>query len=723
MNHLPPALQSNPLFRHWLTLNEDETVTLRTGKVELGQGVKTALVMIAAEELELDPAKILIQTGNTLTGPNELITAGSMSIEGSGLAIRQACADMKEHLVACAAERFQVTREDLSVIDGVIHHNHRGRLASYWQLKDKMTENLEVTGNGKPKDPAAYKLVGRTLPRIDLPAKISGKRSFIQDHVFAETVHARVVRPQSLAYRLCEPDLSPYEENPDIIKIVRDGNFVAVVSRTEETAIKTRDLILKKGCWERLPDYRVPENIQTDLRNNIKASLPLKDGTPVEEEVPEKMISGSGQKLASSYTKPHTMHASIGPSAAIAEYKKGKLTVYSHSQGPYMLRNAIAQVLTMQPEDVAVIHMENAGCYGHNGADDAAMDAALAAFHCPEHTILLKWTRADEHQWEPYSPAMVIDLEAYLENGRISHWNADIYSQTHMGRPFPFGHYSNLVAGWQKSQSLPRPMPRPGMQPHGGIHRNADPLYSVSNKRIVKHLAAEQTIRTSSTRSLGAFANVFAIESFMDELALAAGQTPLEFRLRHLEDERGKAVLRTAWESGNEWLSRFQETAGNSDSQHYQYGSGIAFARYKNSKCYAAVWLYLKIDTRSFKVALVYAVIAADAGQVIDHDGLSNQLEGGLIQAISWSLKESVRFNENGPDCPDWKSYPILRFTEVPEIQTILLDQPLQPPLGAGEATQGLAPAAIANALFNATGVRFRDLPFTPDQIRAEILK
>ena len=382
-----------------------------------------------------------------------------------------------------------------------------------------------------------------------------------------------------------------------------------------------------------------------------------------------------------------------------------------------MLAPGIAKVLGMAPDAVRAIHVEGAGCYGHNGADDAALDAALLARAVAPRPVRLQWSRADEHAWAPCGPAAVIDLEATLDDaGGIGAFNLEAYSATHLGRTVPWEQGSSLLAAWQLASPLPAPRPGPTLGvPHIGIHRNADPLYRLPNKRIVKHFVAPSPLRTSALRSLGAFANVFAIESFMDELAHAAGLDPIEFRLRHLDDPRARAVIEAAAKHAN-WRGGALASAGDNPR-----GQGLGFAQYKNEKCYAAVVLDVEVRDADLSVVPVRAVIVADAGCVIDRDGLCQQLEGGLIQALSWSLFEEVRFDDGCAGGLDFESYPILGWDRVPEIETILLDRPASPPLGAGEATQGPTPAALCNAVFAAIGVRARRLPLTSGNLRAAL--
>lgn len=408
------------------------------------------------------------------------------------------------------------------------------------------------------------------------------------------------------------------------------------------------------------------------------------------------------------------MHAPIGPSSAIARLDGEELTLWSHSQGVAMLRLTLAEVLGMPRSAIRVIHADGPGCYGHSGADDAALDAALLARAVPGRPVLLQWTREDEHCHEPYGPAAVVDLRASLDaDGRIIDWNHETTSLTHAGRPMPGGDGSQLLASWHLAEPRPRPAAQARLGHEVGIHRNAWPGYTIPRVRVVKRLVKNDAFRTSSLRSLGAFTNVFAIESFLDELAASAGIDPVELRLRHLDDPRARAVVEAAAARAG-WRSGAREKAGDGR------GQGFAYARYENYKAYAAIAVDVRVSPDG-AIRLERAVIAADAGQVIDPSGLANQLEGGFLQAASWTLHEEVRFDVRRITSTDWESYPILSFAEVPEVETVLIDRSEEPILGAGEATQGPTPAAIANAVFDATGVRLRRTPFTPERVRERL--
>jgi CO/xanthine dehydrogenase Mo-binding subunit len=512
--------------------------------------------------------------------------------------------------------------------------------------------------------------------------------------------------------------LDPVRALPGVVEIVRDGSFLGVVAEREEQAIAAADA-LRAGCvFEEtvaLPDQAaLTQQLETDL----VGSYPLVNGTPVEQPVPPVIVPESARHTAmATYTRPYVMHASIGPSAALALFTDDQLEVHCSSQGVAILQHALAQTMRMDAARIRVVHAEGAGCYGHNGADDAALDAALLARAVPGRPVLLKWSRQDEHAHEPYGPAMRIDVSASVDAaGRITAYNHDVYSFTHIGRAMPGGRSSALIAAQQLAEPLPPPRPRPMLAPQAGVHRNAEPLYEIANVRVVKHLANNSPLRTSSLRSLGAFSNVFALESMMDELAAVAGIDPIAFRLAHLSDARARELIEVgAARSG------FDEPKPAAADPRRPNGRGMAFSRYENHKCYAAVFVELEVDLADFTILLKRATISADAGLVVDSDGLANQLEGGFIQAASWTLHEQVDYDSHSITSLDWESYPISRFAQVPPVEVVLLDRPSEPSRGAGEATTGPTPAAIANAIYDACRARLRSTPFTAARLRTAL--
>jgi nicotinate dehydrogenase subunit B len=715
---LSASLQANPRLDDWIRVDAADTITVRTGKVELGQGITTALALIAAEELDVALERIRIETADTARPPNEFMTVGSMSIETSGAAIRQAAADARHHLLERAARVLGVAREQLTVEDGVVYAPQRR--VSYWELMHGEPFGVEVSGVGVPKPLADRRLVGKRVQRIDIAALVFGARRFVQDLRPDGVLHGRVLRPPAPAFQLLpgqDEAFAAVSGMPGVLKVVVDGSFVAVVAEREEQVLAAVAALRERVRFEEPETLPPMAAVSERLQSDVIGSYPLQDGVPRQAPIPPIHTPVDARfTLEARYERPYLMHASIGPSAALARFGPEGVEIFCASQGVAVLAGVIAHVLQLAAAQVRLIHVEGPGCYGQNGSDDVALEAALLARAVPGRPVLLQWSRQDEHAFEPYGPAMRVDLRASLgADGKINAWSHDVYSYTHLGRPFFAGNAGALLAARSLAQPLPVPPLRPMLAPQVGLHRNAEPIYDLPAPRIVKHLAGRAPLRTSSLRSLGAFGNVFAIESAMDELAHAAGKGPLEFRLAHLRNERARAVI----EAGAERASfRGPKRAG---SEQCPRGRGMAYSQYENSKCHAAVFVELEVDLQSYVIRLLRAVIAADAGRIIDADGLENQLEGGFIQAASWTLKEQVSFDSRRITSLDWASYPILTFEEVPAVETVLLDRPDQRALGAGEATTGPTPAAIANAVFDACGVRLRATPFTPARLRAAL--
>jgi nicotinate dehydrogenase subunit B len=710
---LPQTLIRTPDLDAWIRINTDGTITLFTGKVELGQGIKTAVALIGAEELDVSLKRIRVAPTDTAHSPDEGLTVSSMSMETTGEAMRYAAAEARKILLSIAYEELEAPIERLVVTDGTIRDPVSGRSTTYWELIGGQSFGRQVKGIAQPKKPEEYSLLGKPNKRLDLVDKVSGGLAYIQDLDLPGMVHGRVLRPPHYAANLASFDEENVRQMPGVLKVVHDGSFLGVICKREEQAINAIELLRKSATWEgesNLPDQGT---LYEQMLNQSHQSYLVKDGTAVEGAItPIEAPAEAAHTLYSSYYRPFQMHASLGPSASVALMKDGKLTQWVHSQGVYPIRAAVAHVLRMSEEDIRVIHMEGAGCYGHNGADDAALDAALLARAYPGRPVSLKWMRGDEHTWEPYGPAMVMQMQASLgSNGEVIDWNHDVWSYPHLGRARSGGDTSGLLAAWHLAEPFSEPQLQPVLAPHVGSHRNADPLYTFPRRRIVKHFIPDSPLRVSALRGLGAYGNVFAIESFIDELAHAADIDPVEFRLRHLEDERARAVVTAAAEKAARRSSGRNQGDGR--------GQGIAFAQYKNRQCYTAVVVDIEVDRSNGQINLVRAIIAADAGQVVSADGLSNQLEGSFVQAASWTLNEQVNFDQQGITSRDWDSYPILRFPQAPKIETVLLNRPGMPFLGSGEAAQGPTPAAIANAVFDAIGVRLREIPFTAERVKS----
>ncbi|HEY3530162.1 MAG TPA: molybdopterin cofactor-binding domain-containing protein [Nocardioides sp.] len=663
---IPAHVEANPSLGTWVTVAEG-LVEVHVGKVELGQGILTALQQLAADALGLSPELVRIRTARTDSGPDQGLTAGSMSVQESAPALRYVGAAVRQ--LAEATDVVEVT--------------------TYVDRIAELDPETNLTGLGVVGSAGPTLVVGTDLPRLDLPDKVLGRPRFVADLRRPGLMYGRVLRPPSVAATLrWVPDgwAAPG------VTLVRDGSFLGVVGDREDDVDRALATLSSAAVWDE-HDTLPHDDALTDWLRSAASDL-IEVGA---DDVPESTRTAS-------YSKPYLAHASIAPSCAMAQWTENaeSVHVWSHSQGIHRLRAAIAAALDLGPEAVSVEHAENAGCYGHNGADDAAFDATLLARAVAPRPVLLRWSRADEITWGPLSPAMTSTISARLVDGRIDGWAYEVWSQGHASRPGYAGGHPGLLATAHVAGGTPLPPAFDPLGPAFGSLRNADPLYDVGPRRITGHCVTEAPIRTSAMRSLGAFFNVFATESFVDELAADAGADPVDFRLAHLTDPRARAVVeRAAAESG--WGTALAESVGR----------GIGFARYKNLGAYCAIVAEVEAGT---ELRVRRLVVAADLGLVVNPDGARNQLSGGAVQATSWTTIERIRFDHRRISSNDWESYPILRFPAAPRVDVHLIDSD-QLPLGAGECAQGPTAAAIANAVHAALGVRVRDLPLNSEAI------
>jgi nicotinate dehydrogenase subunit B len=708
---LPAVLADNPRLDRWLDFATPGRVALATGRVELGQGVLTAMTQIAAEELDVGIERIIIRSGDTDRTPNEGYTAGSQSMQAGGIALRTACAEARALFLEEAARRLGCAVAELAIRDGRILRKGAQTPWDYWSLAPSVNLAREAAGTAPLKPRADYVIVGRNAARIDLPAKLFGAAAFVHDMTLDGMAHARVVRQPNRGAELGTVDEAAIRRGArGPIAFVRDGNFLAIVGE-DETAVEAAAAAANDHiAWSGLER---PSALQQEANWLLqRPSIDRAIGAPAPD------TARGLQSHEATYTRGHLAHASIAPSCALALYRDGHLTVWTHCQGVYPLRAALARMLKLDPSAISVRHVQGPGCYGHNGADDAAADAAVIALRMPGRPIRLRWRRQEEFAFEPVSPAMVVKVRATLDaKGHPVDWTTEIWSGTHQGRP---GGGARLLAA--EALPNPPPVPAPTDVPDaagGGATRNGEPLYDIAAKRIIHHLVPETPRRTSALRSLGAMPNVFALESFIDELAERAKQDPIEFRLAQLSDPRARRVIERVaamanWDESEGRAKRKQGQSGQSSR-----GMGIGFSQYKNRAAYAAVIVELEVEE---SIRLLRAWCAADAGLVVNPDAVKNQLEGGIIQSASWVLKEQVRLDNDSGGPIDWETYPVLRFSEVPEIAIELIASEADLPLGVGEATAGPTAAAIGNALARALGIRIRDLPLTRERIVARLL-
>jgi CO/xanthine dehydrogenase Mo-binding subunit len=698
---LPGSLKTQPFLDGWIRIGADGSITVFTGKAELGQGIKTALIQVAAEELVVNPARITLVTADTERTPNEGYTAGSHSMQDSGTAIRHAAAQVRAILLGLAGGRLAVPVEALRLDNGVVRADGN-RSISYGELVSGQDLHVKAAPQSPLRDPKDHTVMGKPIKRVDIPAKVTGGVAYVQDLRLPGMVHARIVRPPGPGAILVRFDTAAAEKLPGVLKIVRDGRFIGVIAEREYQAITASRMLAAAAQWEERPTLPA----QADLYKSLQ-SAPSQDFVILDQGV----LAGAGTRsVAATYRRPYQMHASIGPSCAIAQLADGRYTVWTHSQGVYPLRNALAEMLRVPNARVRCTHAEGSGCYGHNAADDVAADAALLARALPGRPVRVQWMREDENGWEPFGPPMISSAKATLDaSGNISEWQYEVWSNPHSTRP---GAAGDLLAATHLAQPFAPSPPKPLPQPEGGGDRNAIPLYALPNARVVHHFLPRMPLRVSALRSLGAYCNVFAIESFMDELAVAANADPVAFRLRHMRDARAQDVMRVAAERFG-W-STYRRRTGR--------GRGFAFARYKNLGAYAAMAIEIEVARDTGLIRIVHAVAAVDSGEAVNPDGIRNQIEGGIIQSCSWTLAEEIMFDKTRVTSRDWGGYPILRFPQIPDsIEVQILDRPGQPFLGTGEAAQGPAAAAIANAVADATGVRFRELPLSRQRVRVAL--
>ena len=697
---LPASLVENPRLDRWIKFEADRTVRIATGKVEMGQGIVTAIGQIAAEELDVPLGRVAVLSGNTTHGPDELYTTSSLSVDVSGSSVRLVCAEVRAKALDRAALRLNCSRDELTVVDGRFLQNGAATGQDYWTVAAEIDLTQPVTGTVPPKQVASYKVVGQSVPRVDLPAKMSGA-AFVHDVLPRDVLHARTLRQPNRGATLASLDEAAIRKAvKGELQIVREVNFVAFVSPVESVAQRAAVAAPLHAKWDNLRQLVPGQQEAAWLQGQPSDDRHI--GAPPSATPPTNLVQAT-------FSRPYIAHASMAPSCALAEFRDGHLTVRSHGQGMHPLRRNLADVLGLPIESITAQHLHGAGCYGHNGADDAALDAALVAMRLPGKCIRLMWRREEEFGFEPVGPAMLVTLHVDLdERGRPADWTTEIWSPTHVQRP---GAGTGFLLA---AEALANPPPEvapfdPTEQRGGGGTRNALPIYDVPAHRIVHHLVMRPPVRTSALRGLGALPNVYAIESLIDDLAARVGEDPVAYRLSILSEPRARRLVElVAARAG--WASRGVGGTGK--------GLGLGFARYKNRAAYAAVIAAVTVE-ETVRVDRIWCV--ADAGLVVNPDGARNQLEGGIVQAVSWTLKEQVRLDDQGIASRDWDGYPILRFSEVPEMQVEFVEANGNPALGGGECTVGPAAAAIGNAVHHALGVRLRDMPLTRERILAAL--
>ena len=682
----------------FLAVNGDGTVTLFCGKVDLGQGLRIAIPQIAGEELGIDVDKITFIEGDTALTPDQGRTSGSNGIQRGGVQIRQAAATARKALVELAAQRLNAKAEDLEAAGGMVRPKSGGTGISFADLIAGKQFDLKLDPKAPLKDPAQYKIVGKPLRRPDVPSKCFGTHVYVHDFAVPNMLHARVIRPAAVGAKLVSVDEASIKDIPGA-KVVRVKDLLAVVADDEWNAVRaSRALRARWSEGAGLPS-------QTSLVESLRNEPGIVDETLVNKGSPAAQRPDGAKALAATYYWPMQSHGSIGPSCAVADVSNDSATVWTASQGTHGNQTTFAKFLGLPKEKVRMIYIEGSGCYGMNGHEDAAADAAILS-RATGHPVRVQWTREDELGWDPKGPPQLISVAgAVSADGRILDWRTELWiPKTTRGLP-----------------SIPLLAPEaagldhvPGLNT-GLISQNGDPPYSAESIQVVAHWLKDAPLRPAPIRSPGKPANCFAVESFVDELAAAAGVDPVEFRLRGLKDPRAiEVVKKTA--AMMKWQSQPYQLAGTNAA--IARGRGISFVHYKHSETYVGMGMDVAVERASGRITVERVACAHDCGQIINPDGVRAQIEGSILQTISRVLMEEVMFDRSRVLSVDWASYPILRFSGVPKIDIELIDRPTEKPLGAGEAACAAVGAALGNAVHNATGARLRTVPFTPERVK-----
>jgi len=697
---IPAMLAANPRLDLWVRFEPAGCVRIAFGRMEYGQGVFTALAQIAADELDVAFERLNVVKAVTGEIPDEGLTVGSMSIEFSGPAIRAACAEARALFTAEAAKQLGCNPDELDVSDGAFVRDGQLTGLDYWRLAAHVDLARAPTAEAPSKSADRLRIVGQSQPRLDLPPKLFGA-AFLHDLALPDLRHARVLRQPSPRARLRSLDEAAIRRAAPDVDILVDNAFVALICETEAQAVRAHAAAETTAKWDDIgaidPALEEPAALKLLAHEDFEAGAARSEGS-------------NRRRITAAYGKPFLSHGSLGPSVGMACYRHGKLTLWTHNQGVYPMRALAARITGLAPEAIEVIHGQGPGCYGHNGADDPPIDAALIAMRRPGRPVRVQWRREDEFGYAPVGTAMLMELCAELDaSGRLVDYTAEIWNTPHTGARGSAVAESAL-AGYVAPPPSPQRLMPDGSRFSGGL-LNAIPSYEIAATRTLEHVISPTPVRTSSLRSLGGAPNTYASESFMDEIAEAVGQDPLDYRLAMLTEPRGRAVLMRLAEMCG-WAKRWEAGTGR--------GLGLAYDRHRGRGAMVACAADVEVDA---EVKLLRLWCACDGGLIINPDGARNQLEGGMIMAASWTLKEQVKFGGAGIASTTWDDYPILRFDEVPPIDIELLDVGDPRPYGLGEVSQGPVMAAISNAVAHALSVRIRDLPMTRDKITAALLR
>lgn len=684
----------------WLVLDKDGQVTVYSGKVDLGTGARTALGQLVAEELDVPFDNVHLIMGDTGLTLDQGPTWGSLSVSGGGGKLRHAAACARAALLKEAAQQLKVDVSTLTVADGVVSSSAGGASISYASLVSDKPLTATLDDAIKLKDYKAHKIIGQSVQRVDIPGKVTGTFTYMQDFKLPGMLHARVVRPPSIGATLKQVDEDSVKGISGFVSVVRKDNFVAVLAKTEWAAIKAARAL--KTEWEARDQF--PD--QASLFEYWRALPRGKDEPVVQSGDADGALSSAPKRIKATYDFAVQTHGSIGPSCAVADFRDGECTIWSPSQATHSMQGEVANVLGVDKAKVRLIYLDGAGCYGRNGHEDCTADAALVS-QLVKAPVRVQWMRDDEHGWDPKSPPTLIDMEAGLDDaGTPVAWRSEFFVAEARGTMNEFP----LLAAVLSGQSRPTYVP-------GNIVKNAAVMYEFPNIKTEIHRMSDKAFRTSHLRTPGRMQNTFANEAFFDEVAAAAKADPLALRLKYLKDPRARAVLEDVAKLSN-WQERPSPASQSGD---VATGRGVGFVRYDGNRTYVAVVVQVEVDKRSGAIRVTDAWCSHDCGQIVNPDGVNNQIEGGIVQTISRTLLEEIHFDRQKVTSLDWASYPILRFTQVPNVHISLINRPEAETWGAGEMAPTVVPAAISNAVFDAIGVRLRSVPFVPEKVLAAI--
>ena len=709
-----PSIKKYRNIRDWFNFDKINFLQVYSGKIDIGQHISSTLALISSKITGVNYDQIEIIKLNTNISPNEGKTASSLSTPDSGSAIKAASITLRFEFHKFALKFLNVAEESIIFENGIIKDINSNRSVSYWDFaKTDEFKNLIVPETIDQNILKKINYVNNQKIEIKtINDIVTGQYNFVHDLIFKNMLHARIIRPPNYYSKLKEIKQETKQKLiENNVKLFVKGSFIAILSTEEFLVVKYLAIVRNNIVWEEIKDLS-EGNIYKSLSNNDKDSLLVRaGGEAFYEKVPvlKKFKDSSFTTISTEFKKGYLMHGPIGPSAACAIFDNHNFTIFSHSQALYDLKFSISKYFSINEDKVTLNYVPGSGCYGHNGADDVAFEVAVLSKEFPKMHILLKWTREDEHCWEPYGSASLNKLEGVINDaGKIVYWSNEVYSDTYLTRPsdtelYNFVSFNLLNNNFNKNKSKPK------TSAHMGIHRNLDPLYEFGETRLVKNLVHDLPLRTSALRTLGAFGNVTASESLLNDLAIAKNIDPFDIRINHLKDERAIDVvksLKVQMEDNPEKENLFR---------------GIGFARYKNSAAFCAVGVEISISD-DLEIKLVNAWITVDAGEIAFEEGIKAQVEGGFIQAASWSLYEEVKFDTKEIISKDWDSYKIIDFKNIPKIKTNVIDKKGFPYLGVGEVVAGPTGGAISNALQIALGQRITTMPFTKEIIMKELL-